>query len=275
MSASRERTAADGLASDVASMPWYHTIDLPGGITTPGFYDLRDLPGRLPIPQSLEGKRCLDVGSSTGFWAFEMERRGARSVLSLDLDDGAKQDFHQPEEERTARGSTTGLALRSFNVASSALGSSVERVDASVYDLNEADFGRFDFVFMGNLLLHLRDPIGALIAVRRVTAGTLLSLEPIAFVQTWLHPWRPTAALQTFNDNHWWVPNPPAHRQYLVAGGFRVRDRGGTVRQRFGAAFSTPSVRAVMRTKVGAIEKAHHWAVTVRRGLRTSWVIGS
>ena len=42
---------------------------------------------RYPVPADLSGLRCLDVGTMDGFWAFEMERRGAASVTAIDLDD--------------------------------------------------------------------------------------------------------------------------------------------------------------------------------------------
>ncbi|PWU24508.1 MAG: TIGR04290 family methyltransferase, partial [Candidatus Rokuibacteriota bacterium] len=31
----------------------------------------------MPWPAALSGQRWLDVGTMGGFWAFEMERRGA------------------------------------------------------------------------------------------------------------------------------------------------------------------------------------------------------
>src|SRR5258708_262994 len=69
------------LAERVARVKWYHTMELPGGIVTPGRYDTRAVPRRLPFPASLTGMRCLDVGTADGFWAFEMERRDAHEVV--------------------------------------------------------------------------------------------------------------------------------------------------------------------------------------------------
>src|SRR5436190_1863508 len=53
-----------------------------------------------------------------------------------------------------------------FEIAREALGSRVERVVASVYDLSPQRLGKFDVVVCGSLLLHLRDPVGALGAIR-------------------------------------------------------------------------------------------------------------
>jgi hypothetical protein len=65
------------LAERVAAIPWYHTFDFPGGLSTQGFFDLRGIPARLPIPPDLTGKRCLDVASADGFFAFEIPNRQA------------------------------------------------------------------------------------------------------------------------------------------------------------------------------------------------------
>ena len=72
---------------------WYHTIDLPDGTATPGFYDTRGSPQFVPWPKELHGGRCLDVGTFDGFWAFEMERRGAREVVAVDLADPHALDW--------------------------------------------------------------------------------------------------------------------------------------------------------------------------------------
>src|ERR1044071_7362880 len=72
---------------------WYHTIEFPDGTVTPGFYDTRQAPQFIPWPSQLKGGRCLDVGTFDGFWAFEMEKRGAAEVVALDLADPEKLDW--------------------------------------------------------------------------------------------------------------------------------------------------------------------------------------
>src|ERR1051326_1597538 len=73
---SRGGTVADS-SDEVRNFAWYHTLELPGGVVTPGMFDTRPAATKIGMPPSLAGKRCLDVGTSDGFWAFEMERRGA------------------------------------------------------------------------------------------------------------------------------------------------------------------------------------------------------
>src|SRR6058998_1138514 len=67
----------DDLKKRVDRIRWWHTIDLGGGIVTPGASDnLRTLP-QLGLPERLDGKTVLDVGAWDGFFSFEAERRGA------------------------------------------------------------------------------------------------------------------------------------------------------------------------------------------------------
>ena len=53
-------------------------------------------------------------------------------------------------------------------------------LDCSIYDLDPAAHGHFDFVYLGSLLLHLRDPVLALERVRAITRGQLLIVDAIA-----------------------------------------------------------------------------------------------
>ena len=79
-------TAAATDAQGADAVGWYHTLDLPGGVTTPGLVDCRPAVSRTLIPPRLDGQRVLDVGTWDGFWAFELERRGG-AVTTLDLPD--------------------------------------------------------------------------------------------------------------------------------------------------------------------------------------------
>src|SRR5437762_14307411 len=63
---------------------WYHTIELGNGLISRGIYDHRSVVGYYGFPDSLHGKTCLDVATANGFFAFEMERRGAARVVAID-----------------------------------------------------------------------------------------------------------------------------------------------------------------------------------------------
>src|SRR5439155_8359092 len=103
---------------------WYHTLELAPGFVTEGWFDLRDQVPHYGLPERMDGMRALDVGTWDGFWAFEMERRGA-DVVALDLDDESDLDF--PPRRRPREWSTVKRG-DGFRLAKAILGSKVERV---------------------------------------------------------------------------------------------------------------------------------------------------
>jgi tRNA (mo5U34)-methyltransferase len=217
-----DATPAQALASRVAKVSWYHSLQLPDGIVTPGAFDTLGELSRLPFPTSLEGRRCLDVATADGFWAFEMERRGAAEVLAIDLP-AERMDW--PGNAPTGPPATNvgkSNELRSFDIAHEALGSSVQSQELSVYDLAPGDIGEFDFVFVGSLLGHLRDPVGALAAIASVLRGELLSADFISPPLTLLHPGQPIARFEAPGWPLWWVPNLQAYRRLFDAAGLNV-----------------------------------------------------
>ncbi|WP_205698139.1 bifunctional 2-polyprenyl-6-hydroxyphenol methylase/3-demethylubiquinol 3-O-methyltransferase UbiG [Conexibacter sp. SYSU D00693] len=225
-------TPSDDLARRVAEQSWYHVLDLPGGITTPGWFDLRPSRAVVPLPARLDGLRCLDVGTWDGFWAFEMERRGAAEVVAIDIDDPERWDWPPQtfvadvaREDRLAflRGFKAGAA--GFHLAHEALGSKVDRRDISVYDLDPDEVGQFDVVFLGSLLLHLRDPVRALDSLRRVCRGQAVIADTIEAISTWTQPRTPTARLEGLDQSWWWIPNRAGLFQMVESAGFRIQQR--------------------------------------------------
>lgn len=263
-------TDASELRRQVDELDWYHTFELPGGIVTPGLFDHRKVVSRLPIPESLAGLRCLDAASSDGFFAFELARRGPAEVVSVDLADASRQDWQRAPvaEEKRSRG--TGRAATAFDVVRDAFGLDVQRVDMSLYDLSPEQLGTFDFVFLGNILLHLADPGRALRALRSVTKpeGTLLSFEAISMPMSILRPRTPVAQLWHEDHAQWWTPNMVGHRRLLHAGGWDVKDSGGPLFQPFGARMARWP-KKVPRT----LREVIFWTCTRRVGGATAWAL--
>lgn len=224
-------SAPGELAAEVAEITWYHTIELPGAVVTPGEYDTRPAARRIALPADLGGLRCLDVGTHDGFWAFELERRGAAEVTAIDLDDPRRVDFSEPVPELSAPILAERHArTRAFDCAQRALGSRVVRRDLSVYDLPESDVSPIDFAFIGTLLLHLSDPLRALAAIRTVLSpgGRLLVNDAVSLGTSLLHPRRPVHTLTLLPGKpFWWLPNAKGLNRYLEKAGFLVTASGG------------------------------------------------
>jgi tRNA (mo5U34)-methyltransferase len=251
-------------AAEVASLGWYHTFELPGGVVTKGLFDLRKLPAKLPIPASLEGKRCLDAAASDGFWSFELARRGASEVVSVDLDDTNEQDI-----QGAAVAKDEGRAARAFHLVRQATGTTnVKRVNLNVYDMSPEVLGTFDYVFMGNILLHLADPARAVRAVNSVLrpTGEFLSFETVSLPLSALSRRRALASLEQRDFPRWWTPNMAGHRRLLQAGGFEVLDYGGPVFQPMGS-WRPRFPRKRPRTFV----QWHFWLFARQLGVTSAW----
>ena len=215
---SREAVLAQALGQ-----PWYHTIALGPGAVTDGAVDLRALAPRL-LPRRLDGARALDIGTFDGFWAFALEQRGAE-VVATDVERFDETDW--PPIHRDANASEAGDREpgERFGLAASLLGSRVRRVVCAVHDLDVNRIGGpFDYAVMGDLLLHVRDPVGALEAVRSVLrpGGRLLSLEQVSLPLTLLSPRRAAGRFAAVGERmSWWEPNVRALHDYMHVAGFR------------------------------------------------------
>lgn len=237
---------------DVGLYYWYHTVDLGDGLVTPGLHDYRSKIDEFCFPHDMSGMNVLDVGSATGFFSFEFEKRGA-NVVSVEVPSLSEVDrFPYQDEARTAPKIAAMVAGHSsqsrddfdtvfnksnsedvyhyvldgpFNFCREALGSQVERRYASIYDLSPAALGvdKFDLVFLGDLLLHTMHPLNALAAVTPLCDGTLVISQHLP---TSLGS-RP-AVLYVGGDNPihdhstWWYPNLACFEQVLKKLGFEA-----------------------------------------------------
>lgn len=244
----------DELRQWVESRTWYSTIQLAPGLATPGWFDHREFALRLPWP-SLQGKRCLDIGTFEGFWAYEMERRGASEVIAVDELDADKYDWParagadvRADMVQRTRGGEAFTRVREV------LGSSVHREHCNIYDLNPERFGKFDCVYVGSVLLHLRDPIGALEAVRSVCKPdtTVLAADAIDLETSLLFPKRQVATLEGMGRPWWWKPNVAGLARMYESAGFDLLDkpRRTFLKPGLGQPTSLPNRRA-LRTHLG------------------------
>jgi tRNA (mo5U34)-methyltransferase len=243
--------SAEELRLQIAGTEWYHTLELARGVETPGWFDTRRALDRVSFPPSLDGLRCLDVGTFDGFWAFEMERRGAAHVHAIDLIDPHRWDWpaDRPDEVLAAlAGRKRGGA--GFQLAHRQLGSSVTHEERSVYDLSPDDLGKFDFVYFGSLLLHLRDPVRALSAAAAVCDGQVLLVDAVDPVLSLFIRNLPVATLDGQRRPWWWRPNVAGIRRMAEAAGLRLTRPPVRFRMPPGAGQARPGLGA-LRERTG------------------------
>ena len=112
-----------------------------------------------------------------------------------------------PEYLRAVSGPSMGDG---FRVARQLRGSAVQFAALSVYELEPERVGSFDVVVCGSLLLHLRDPLRALAAIRSVCRGRLLCTNQIDLERS-VGPRRGPHERQegTSRNTQWWNHNAP------------------------------------------------------------------
>lgn len=230
---------------------WYHTLELAPGVVTPGHFDLRGVLDRLPWPD-VAGRRCLDVATFDGCYAFELERRGAAEVVAIDLDDAIQLDW-LPREVPAGFAAGQEPIGEGFRLAHEVRGSAVQRISCNVYDLDPAELGTFDVVVCGALLQHLRDPFRALAAIRSVCRGEFLSVELVDALSSLVYGHTPMTRM-VGHARTWTLPNVAGHRAWLHQAGFDELERavvpmplGPTARGR------AAGWRARLRRKVRAL----------------------
>lgn len=224
--------------------PWWHSIEVAPGITTPGQKTPEILRGEVAAMHlddlDLRDKSVIDIGAWDGFFSFEAETRGAASVLAFDhfvwsLDLAKASEYRSACQERGVPveplEEVPGLwrpdtlpGKRGFDLACEARAS---RVEWRVGDLMTADpetLGRFDVAFYLGVLYHLRNPLDGLARLAAIT-------REVAIIETHaiLIPGREDRALCEFFDDsalnddasNWWVPNEKALVGLCRAAGFR------------------------------------------------------
>ncbi len=205
------------LSERVQGLGWYHTLELAPGVVTDGMFDLRPYVHRYGLPERLDGMRVLEIGTWDGFWAFEMERRGAAEVVALDLDDERELDWPPRRRPKQFPDQRRGDG---FRLAKEVLGSNVQRVVCNIYDADPADLGTFDLVFCGMVLIHLRDQLLALERIARLCRGTFISAEEPDVLTSSL-PF-PAVRYRADRDSAvvFWMPSRRAWQRMLHTAGF-------------------------------------------------------
>ncbi len=186
---------------------WHQRFELAPGIWTPGTSPVPWLCEQAGLPDDLSGKTVLDIGTTNAGTAFELERRGAERVVAVDIFD--------PDWFGVA-------ALTDF------LGSRVEYVRSSVYELGQRFAEGFDIVIFWGVLYHLRHPLLALDNLRAVT-GAYASLES-AVCDFELKPELRSLPLTRFyrtdelagDASNWFAPTLMTLQEWCGSAGFAV-----------------------------------------------------
>lgn len=164
----------------LADCDFYHTVDLPGHGTVQGQWDLRGHEADYVGHVDVAGKSVLEIGPASGHLTFWMEDHGAK-VTAFDLSEDGKWDFVPQhgvdlEAEHARRKVHLRRLQNSWWMMREARNAEANVVYGTVYDIDPS-LGRFDVVTLNSVLLHLRDPMGAMIKAASVCDGTFIVTE--------------------------------------------------------------------------------------------------
>jgi tRNA (mo5U34)-methyltransferase len=135
--------------------PWYHNVEFARGISSnPSNRDYPMARWRIldgVIPNDLKGQSVLDIGCNSGFFSFEMKRRGAGRVMGVDI--------------------------MLYLLAQSRFGSHwfdlpMDLRECGAYDVDRLE-EQFDVVVFIGVLYHLKHPLYALEKVAAVCKNTM------------------------------------------------------------------------------------------------------
>ena len=203
----KSRYSDDEITKIIESVPeqpngvftWYHSFRF-GDVYAPG--TITSLQYQMwvsnIIPENLENKTVLDVGTADGYYSFLCESRGAKKVVAVDW-----------------------LEFPGFTAAHKILNSTVEFRKLVV---DESNFGftdlkskigtideikeKFDIILLFGVLYHLPNPVMVLKTLANITHKMLLisshiidSKEPVMY-------YYPEGSLTPGDTTNWWVPTP-------------------------------------------------------------------
>lgn len=200
----------------------YHTMrDRKGSIIWEGQYDLYPFWSYFAIPEELEGQSVIDIGTATGFFAFECEKRGASPVVATELPDVADWDTKTGYHYQALN--IPKQNQKDFQQAADILKSKVKVHWGNINEPMHKVLGTFDWVIFGSLMTHLRDPMLALENVRALTKGRAIVISAYVpgeerTVLHWVRSGRPF---------DWWLPAKTLIPEMLRAVGFRRIEETG------------------------------------------------
>ena len=181
---------------------WYHSFRF-GDVYAPGTITSLQYQMWISsiIPENLEDKTVLDIGTADGYYSFLCESRGAKKVVAIDWLElpgfsAAHKILNSNVEFRKLVVDESTFGIPSLSYLASQIG--------TIYEIKE----KFDIVLLFGVLYHLPNPVKVLKTLADITHKMLLisghiidSKEPAMY-------YYPEGSLTPGDTTNWWVPTP-------------------------------------------------------------------
>lgn len=213
-----ERSYAYATAQDVTSLEncwWYHSMDLPAIGPVSGHWDLRgrfdDYVGGVPLAE----RTVLDVGTASGFLSFEAEKRGA-IVTGFDADDVSRYQ-HVPCKNKPDHSAGFPMMRNGYWLAHAANKSRAKVIYGDIYQLSD-QVPVHDIVLIGQILVHLRDPLEVL------RQASLVAMDTLIVTEGSFHSDQPVSVFLGSQQNwySWWHISDELYRRWFALLGFEI-----------------------------------------------------
>lgn len=164
---------------------FYHTVDIPGHGTIPGFWDIRGNEAQYLGDVTFTGKRVLEIGPATGHLSFFMESQNAE-VVSIETDPDYAWEFYWDLDDSVPPGLADMLKLNRGNMEKfrnsywfchRAHGSKARVHYGNAYRV-PPQLGKFDIAVLACVLLHTKSPLNIIENCARVAQEKIIIVEP-------------------------------------------------------------------------------------------------
>jgi hypothetical protein len=206
---------------------FYHTVDIPGHGTIPGFWDIRGNESQYLGDETFTGKRVLEIGPASGHITFFMESQKAE-VVSIETSQDYAWEFFWDFCDSVPSGLQDMLKLNRENMerfrnsywfCHRAHGSKARVHYGNGYNV-PGELGKFDIAVLACVLLHTKSPLTILENCARVTQEKIIIVEPFRAGQL---AQVPAEFLPRNNEegwDTWWAFSPKFFVDVLRSMGF-------------------------------------------------------
>ena len=149
------------------------------------------------IPENLEGKTVLDIGTADGFYSFLCESRGAKKVVAVDW-------IKFPGFAAAHKILNSKVEFQKLVVDDSTLGFTKLKSDiGTINDIKE----KFDIVLLFGVFYHLPNPTMVIQKLLENTEILLIASHIIDSKELAMY-YYPEGSLTRGDTTNWWVPTP-------------------------------------------------------------------